>query len=218
MPTNPKITKLDLTSDPANASNLTTTPVTPGAPATTPNDLVTTAVSAGTTQLTDTTGASHFSFSSGGDASLAGSLSLNNATLQGGMSVSGDSTFKGLSNFQKLATFFGKTIFRQDIQIDGHVTVASDSAGYAGLRKGESTVHVTFKAAYDKPPVVSASVSNGQFVLSSINNVTSQGFDISVQNPAAADTSFDWTAVGVTSPQTATNPLSASVAPTTATN
>ncbi len=210
---------VDPTTDPANASNLaalvTASPAVP--PPIDASSLAATPANDGTTQLTDATGLSHFNFDATGNASLAGSLSLTDATLQGGLIVGGDSAFNGLSTFQKLATFFGKAIFRQDIQIDGHVTVASDSAGYANFRSGDSNVHVTFKLAYDNPPIVSASVNNGQFALSTISNVTAKGFDISLQNSATTDTIFTWTAVGVNNPQTASNPVVVA-APTTSAN
>jgi hypothetical protein len=147
------------------------------------------------------------SFDRSGNASFAGSLNLASASVSGGLTIGGDVTVGGLSTFQKLATFLARTVFRQDVEFDGHITVASDSAGYAALRSGESSVHVSFTAPYDNPPVVTASIVNGQFSLVSVNNVTAQGFDLSLSQPAAADTLLSWTALGVTNPQTAANPV-----------
>jgi hypothetical protein len=147
------------------------------------------------------------SFDRSGNASFAGSLNLASASVSGGLTIGGEVTVGGLSTFQKLATFLARTVFRQDVEFDGHITVASDSAGYAALRSGESSVHVSFTAPYDNPPVVTASIVNGQFSLVSVNNVTAQGFDLSLSQPAAADTLLSWTALGVTNPQTAANPV-----------
>ncbi len=131
---------------------------------------------------------------------------MTSATLSGGLNVSGDANFAGLSTFQKMATFLAKTVFRQDVQFDGHITVAKDSAGYATLRSGESSVHVKFAAPYAAAPIVSASSVDGQFNLISINHVTAEGFDVNIKDPATTDTKFSWTAVGVIDPQTASNP------------
>jgi hypothetical protein len=148
------------------------------------------------------------SFDRSGNASFAGSLDLASASVSGGLTIGGDITVGGLSTFQKLATFLARTVFRQDVEFDGHIIVASDSAGYAALRSGESSVHVTFTASYDNPPVVTASIVNGQYSLVSVNNVTAQGFALSLSQPAAADTLLSWTALGVANPQTAANPIS----------
>ncbi|MDB5169140.1 MAG: hypothetical protein JWO41_496 [Candidatus Saccharibacteria bacterium] len=140
-----------------------------------------------------------------GNASFDGNLTAANLTANGGLSVGGDANFAGLSAFQKLATFFGKVIFRQDVRFDAHITVASDTAGYAQLKTGETTVHVTFVTPYETTPIVTSNITNGQFALSSINNVTATGFDVVLSAPALSDTMFSWTALGVTSPQTAAN-------------
>lgn len=134
-------------------------------------------------------------------------LNLASASISGGLNVGGDANFAGLSTFQKLATFLAKTVFRQDVEFQGHLTVAADTAGYASLRAGETTVHVKFTAPYDNPPVVTTADTDGQFIGNTVNNITEKGFDISIAAAADQDIKFSWTAVGVTNPQTATNPL-----------
>jgi hypothetical protein len=163
--------------------------------------------SGGVFKLVNTAGTSVVSIDDSGNATFDGSLNLTGANLSGALSVGGDVNVAGLSTFQKLATFLAKTVFKQDVEFDGHITVASDTAGYASLRVGETTVHITFTTPYANPPVVNASVINGQFVLSSVNNVTAKGFDITTQAPVTAATTFSWTAIAVNNPQTATNPL-----------
>lgn len=161
-------------------------------------------------KLANAQGATVVSIDDSGNAAFAGALNLSDANLSGALNVGGDVNVGGLSTFQKLATFLAKTVFRQDVEFDGHITVAGDTAGYASLRAGETTVHVKFTTAYANPPIVSATIVNGQFVLSGVNNVTAGGFDISLDKPATAPTTLSWTAVAVNNPQTATNPLSSS--------
>ena len=160
-------------------------------------------------QLLDSSGKPLISFAQDGTANFVGALNVASASTTGGLNVGSDLSVAGLSTFQKLATFIAKTVFRQDVQFDGHITVAADSAGYATLRKTESTVHIKFKLAYDNPPVVSTNTIDGQFVAATVSNITTAGFDLSVATPASQDTNFSWTAIGVNDPQTAVNPTPA---------
>jgi hypothetical protein len=168
----------------------------------------------GNLELVDTAGKSVFTVNSSGDGYLSGNLNLSSASISGGLTVGGDINVAGLSTFQKLATFIAKTVFRQDVQFDGHITVAADSAGYATLRKTETTVHIKFKTAYDDVPVVSANTVDGQFVPATVSNINTAGFDLSVATPATQDTKFSWTAIGVNNPQTAVNPVPITTTPT----
>jgi hypothetical protein len=163
-------------------------------------------VTANSFHVVDGTGNNVISLDDNGNASFSGTLNLSSAILGGDLTVGGDVNVAGLSTFQKLATFLAKTVFRQDVEFDGHVTVSKDSAGYAELKTGESTVHVTFTTPYATAPIVNANLTDGQFALVSVSNVTAQGFDISLKDPANADAKLSWTAIGVIDPQTATNP------------
>jgi hypothetical protein len=160
-------------------------------------------------QLLDAAGQQLISFDQSGSASFTGNLNLASAALTGGLTIGGDLDVAGLSTFQKLATFLGKTIFRQDVEFEGHINVAKDTAGYASFRSGESLVHVDFTNPYDRVPVVNASPNKGQFISYTIDEITKTGFDIKLAEPAANDTTFSWTAFGVADPKTATNPIAA---------
>lgn len=160
----------------------------------------------GSFQLLDAAGTNVVTIDSTGNANFAGNLNLASASLSGGLNVGGDINVAGLSTFQKLATFIGKTVFRQDVEFDGHVTVAKDGAGYATLRATENMVHVNFVGTYANAPIVSAAVTNGKFAAYTVDNVTAGGFDIKTQVPALDNLTFSWTAIGVNSPQTASNP------------
>jgi fibronectin-binding autotransporter adhesin len=166
-------------------------------------------------QMLDAAGNPLFTIDTSGNGVLTGSLNLASASISGGLTVGGDINVAGLSTFQKLATFMAKTIFKQDVQFEGHITVAADSAGYASLRATESTVHVKFVTAYDGVPVVSTNSVDGQFIQTSVKNIAKDGFDITVATPVTGDTKFSWTAIGVKDPLTASNPLPSSPPPTT---
>jgi hypothetical protein len=170
----------------------------------------------GSLQFVNADGDVKFSLDAEGSSNLAGNLSLADADVRGGLSVGGDSNFAGLTSFQKLATFFAKVVFRQDVQVQGHLALSKDGAGYALLRRGEQTVHVTFDKAYEDSPVVSASITNGQFENYTLDHVTTRGFDISLAVPATDDATFSWTAVGVNDPVTSRNQLTGQAPPTAA--
>lgn len=195
---------------------------TSSVPAVTDTELLTnanqTSVKTGAANDTTTVQTSDASFVIGtdGSANYAGTLNVASAKVTGGLTVGGDARFIGLTTFEKLATFLGKVVFKQDTEFDGHVTVSKDSAGYAVFKAGESKVHVTFKQAYDNPPVVNASAYGGKFAVSSVDNVDAAGFDIVLQAPATSDMKFSWTATGVIDPQTAHSPDAASAVTATA--
>jgi hypothetical protein len=147
-------------------------------------------------------------------ATLNGMLNVSDLSVANGFTVGGDSNFGGLSSFQKLATFFAKAVFKQDVQFQGHITVANDSAGYAHIRKTESEVHVTFAKPYDKDPIVAATPANGAFASYSVKNIAKDGFDIVVPTSSDQDLLFSWTANGIVAPVTSENPKNEAVTTT----
>jgi hypothetical protein len=162
-------------------------------------------VGKGTFQLLDATNQQLVSFDQAGNASFKGNLNLASASLSGGLTIGGDLDIGGLSTFQKLATFLGKTVFRQDVTFDAHLIVAKDTAGYAKIKTGETEIKVKFKTPYENAPIVTAAVINGQFVSYTIDQVTKDEFIIKLQDPATTDLEFSWTALGANDPQTAVN-------------
>ena len=157
--------------------------------------------------ITNATGKTVASIDNSGNATLTGNLNIETANLSGGLSVAGDANFGGLTTFQKLATFVGKTIFRQDVSFQGHLAVSSDSAGYAQFKAGETKLHVTFKKEYDSAPIISLTANDGSFTASTIDQVTTKGFDIVLQQPATAAMKLSWLALGANEPLTTTNPI-----------
>jgi|GEM_PF-2871453 len=190
---------------PASTTTASDPPLADAAGTPTPNDSVTTN-SDGSSQLKDANGHQLITFDPAGNATFSGDLNLADANLSGNLTVGGDANIAGLSTFQKLATFLAKTVFRQDVEFDGHIAVSKDSAGYAMLHDGESTVHVKFATPYADAPIITANRFDGQFSLMSVNNVKADGFDLTLQTPSIGDTKLSWTAIGTIDPQTATNP------------
>ncbi|MDL2363065.1 MAG: hypothetical protein QFB86_01635 [Patescibacteria group bacterium] len=188
-------------------SSVATQP-TPSVDPSTPANDKPTAVSATVPSITivDTTGVYAIRFDATGTAALPGDLNLASAKLSGGLSMAGDLQVGGLSTFQKLATFIGKVVFRQDVQFDKHIAVAKDTAGYASIRPGESVVHVAFHDEYETTPVVNANSINGSFAEYTIDHITTKGFDISLKAPADTNIKLSWIALSALDPQTAENP------------
>lgn len=158
----------------------------------------------GAIQILSSDGQQLITFDQTGSASFKGNLNLASASLSGGLSVAGDLNIAGLSSFQKMATFFAKTVFKQDVEFQGQITVSKDSAGYVLMHAGESKVHVKFNAPYTTPPVVSINAVDGQFATFSVKDITETGFDVVLKDPATSDTKLNWVALGVTDPQVST--------------
>ena len=87
------------------------------------------------------------------DLSVLGKLSVNK-----GLTVSGETEFKGHSIFQSLVDFIGNVIFKGDITFLGRPTFNKDTAGFAIIKKGQKYVGVSFEREYETKPVVTASI------------------------------------------------------------
>jgi hypothetical protein len=133
----------------------------------------------------------------------ANELHHNGALALGsGLTVSGTAEFGGDTIFDKLVTFKDAVTFNGPVTLNGPTHFNSNTGGYAKVTAGQSTVHVTFSAAYDQAPIVSATLGHGAFAQYSTNNVTTQGFDIVLSQPAASDLQFSWLALSVNNPTT----------------
>jgi len=137
----------------------------------------------------------------GQDVSLA-SLSVDHLTVNmdmfvnGSMVVSGPAEFKGSTLFDDLVTFSGDTTF------NGSVIFNNNSAGYAVIKPGESSIQVIFKQPFKAPPIVTISLGDGKFATYSYRNVSEQGFEIILPGAATDKLTFSWTATAVSNPQT----------------
>jgi fibronectin-binding autotransporter adhesin len=116
--------------------------------------------------------------------------------VEGALTVNGSAEFRGSTIFAALATFNG------DVAVNGTATFNNNAGGYAVIRAGRQTVHVSFTKPYAQPPIVNISLGGGKFAQYSYNNVTADGFDIVLANPASEDLEFTWTALSVNGPNT----------------
>ncbi|HYF05114.1 MAG TPA: tail fiber domain-containing protein, partial [Patescibacteria group bacterium] len=84
-----------------------------------------------------------------------------------------------------------------DVEISGHVLVSNDTAGRTLLVAGTTSVHIAFKKAYASAPQVFLQAKSRVSVLP--ENITTEGFDITLAAAEGLDITVDWFAVGTTS-------------------
>ncbi|HVE81114.1 MAG TPA: MerR family DNA-binding transcriptional regulator [Candidatus Dormibacteraeota bacterium] len=126
-------------------------------------------------------------------------------SVGGGLTVNGPARFKGESFFEKIATFFGNVLFNADVEFAGRPTFNSDTAGFAVIKAGEQKVTVKFDRQYAVTPAISVNIGGGQFSEYSYTNITPNGFDIVLKQPAADNMQFSWIALGVNNAKTSIN-------------
>lgn len=122
-------------------------------------------------------------------------LSVGGTLLAGGLIIDGPAVFNGESLFSKLVTF------SEDVLFKGRATFNNSVGGFATIKQQEQEVVVTFTTAYEAPPVVTATVRNGQFVHYAVSEVTNDGFRLRLDEPATDTVEFSWTAVAIHDPQ-----------------
>ncbi len=120
----------------------------------------------------------------------------------GGLKVAGPAEFNGTALFSQLVTFKASATFDGDISVKGIATFNSDAGGYATIKTGQQTVHISFARPYPQVPVVGLGLGGGKFANYSYNNVTANGFDITLNSVATEDLQFSWTATSVANPNT----------------
>jgi hypothetical protein len=76
-------------------------------------------------------------------------------------------------------------------QFAGHITVGSDTAGTAIIKAGDNKTSVTFNSSYASIPKIIAT-PDGTPVAFAVTDKSTTGFSIVLNQPAAADISFDW--------------------------
>ncbi|MEK9174055.1 MAG: hypothetical protein AAB845_02195, partial [Patescibacteria group bacterium] len=99
---------------------------------------------------------------------------LGRLSAEGGIVVGGDAQFDGDTVFAKLASFLGKTVFKDQVAFEKAPTFSRDTAGFAVIKEGQKAVQVTFDETYAKQPIVSASLTNDRNALLDDENIDSQ--------------------------------------------
>ncbi|MBP6929371.1 MAG: hypothetical protein KBB77_00365 [Candidatus Moranbacteria bacterium] len=155
------------------------------------------------------------------DASILGKLSL-----AGGMTVGGDAQFASDTVFAKLASFFGKTLFKDTVSFEKSPLFGHDTAGFAVIEKGARKVRVVFDVPYEKQPIVTVALTNDaspllldadeslkrdievleeeylesvfdEDIRSVVTEKSTKGFTIVLSEKAPRDLQFSWVALSV---------------------
>lgn len=131
--------------------------------------------------------------------------------------------------YKNTAEFFGKVIFRGDVNFAGTPTFNSDTVGRAVIKQGADYVSVEFKKEYANQPIVNVnanlvgSIKPDEIPQFAVYDVTTKGFKIRLNQVASSDLSFSWIALAVdegnvsTSTQTSTSTPSPTASPLTST-
>jgi hypothetical protein len=124
--------------------------------------------------------------------------------VSGAVTFKGDAEFQGPVVFQKVAEFLDKSVFRNDVEFAGNVSMdkkvvfASDAAGYATIKKGESDVEVKFSEPYAETPVITVTLrSSTKLDYYRVTDESEKGFTIEIDPKQDKDVKFAWTAIAV---------------------
>ena len=134
------------------------------------------------------------------DLNVMGTLTAN-----GSLKVGGDAEFNGNTIFNKLVAFMDKAIFRADVEFQGNTKFNKDAGGYAIIKTGANSIHVSFDKEFANRPPVKVTLGNGKFANYSYQNLTTTGFDIVLPAPSSEDLTFSWIAVPTNGTQTFVN-------------
>ncbi len=128
-------------------------------------------------------------------------IDLSNLNV-GSLSVDLDLIVKGAMIVDGPATFKAAVRFQNDVNFEGRATFNNDTGGFALIASGQDKVRVVFDQPYSAPPIISLSLGNGKFAKYSYQNVTAEGFEIVLEEPASADFTFSWIALAVKNAET----------------
>lgn len=148
------------------------------------------------------------------------SLNMNvfkDLQVSGGVIIGQQAEFRGPAIFKALVEFFDKVIFHNTVTFEDTVTFDSDSAGYAVIHTGSSTVDVKFVKPYANIPVITATLKTlTKLDAYRVTNESPQGFTIEIQPASSQDVEFSWTAIAVTQINTTISNATPTPSPTTA--
>ncbi len=112
--------------------------------------------------------------------------------------------------FSTIAQFLNDVIYKGNVQFFGRATFNSDSAGFALIKPGASEVQVTFTTPFSDAPVVVVSPDkNVQFA---VTDVDVNKFLIKLNQAAAENIRFSWTATAVNGAKTFESTVSGALA------
>ncbi len=124
------------------------------------------------------------------DVIAGGGLTVTGVTvLNGASTTNGAATFNSSVQFTGTATFDGVT------NVNGRLQLGNNNTGSATVTAGNTSVHVTFPAAFSGAPNVTLTpraAITGQYWVS---NVTTAGFDVNLTAAQAGTIDFYWQAL-----------------------
>ncbi len=148
-------------------------------------------------------------------------LDLYDLNLDGGLTVSGLSILSGGLRVDQIGSIGDAIEFLSDAVFIGRPYFNADTAGFAVIGMGGTTVEVTFDEEYLEPPVVSATIAlpaaeEGREYLNVetenlifgndlrylVSNVSTEGFTIVMDKSMTVDVPFSWIALAVKDPKT----------------
>ena len=101
-----------------------------------------------------------------------------------------------------ISTFFGEVVFKDQVKFQKGIVLAKDNAGIATLPKNNNSVKVVFSDAYDRIPIVNATLlvkdSIPQDLVYGVKDVSEKGFTLVLNQQAEEDMDFSWIAIAVT--------------------
>ncbi len=121
---------------------------------------------------------------------------------EGGLVVAGPAEFRGTALFDQLVTFGNSILVEGNLAVKGTATFNNNSGGYAVISQGRQSVHVSFSQPFSDAPIITISLGGGKFANYAYDNVTADGFDIVLENPASQTLQFSWRAASIDSPNT----------------
>lgn len=104
--------------------------------------------------------------------------------------------------FNRASTFMQRVVFNQQVEFVATPTFSRDTAGFAVLYPGQTSVVVEFETAYETAPVVTVSPvrtasTAGSSIQPFVSDVTPQGFTLMLAEAPSAELTFSWIAVAV---------------------
>lgn len=143
--------------------------------------------------------------------SLPGVLESNvDLAARSGLTVDGPFLVRGEALFEEVATFLGKTTYKNTVSFEKAPKWSRDTAGYVRVAKGDDRIFVKFREEYDQSPVVNITrvlegalddeakdgkdwIFGSKYAYS-VAQVRKDGFTILLGKPAKESTLFSWNA------------------------
>jgi hypothetical protein len=131
-------------------------------------------------------------------ASSSASISIKDIENQDAITFKNTVTFQGPAFFRAAVAFIEKIVFKNDVEFEGTPIYNKDTAGYAKILKGQTSVDVKFEKEYAVKPVVNVTaVGLNHGMQYAVTDISSKGFTIQIDPSQNNDITFNWMAVAV---------------------